>query len=171
MTRGRSPWPARRPAAARSAPSPPPLTSDACPKALTSAFGDATGAKADAPPAQCLPAPGCAYAATFGDQLFACPALRTSARLANRGQVYAYEFADRTSPLFASLPHNTHFDFGATHAAELNYLFKPYGISARLTTETRTLAGQNRLLGLLHPRLSPNRPRPARHAGPDLDAW
>ncbi|WSF66719.1 carboxylesterase family protein [Streptomyces sp. NBC_01352] len=95
--------------------------------------------------------------------------MRTSARLANRGQVYAYEFAD--SPLFASLPHNTHFDFGATHAAELNYLFKPYGISARLTTETRTLAGQNRLLGLLHPRLSPNRPRPARHAGPDLDAW
>ncbi|MFF3246463.1 carboxylesterase/lipase family protein [Streptomyces sp. NPDC002870] len=120
-----------------------PLTADAYPKALTSAFGDATGAKALARyPLSTYPRPGYAYAAAFGDQLFACPALRTSERLANRGQVYAYEFADRTSPLFASLPQNADFDFGATHAAELNYLFKPYGISARLNAEQRTLADQ-----------------------------
>ncbi|MGN9763250.1 carboxylesterase/lipase family protein [Streptomyces sp. SD31] len=120
-----------------------PLTADTYPKALASAFGDDTAAKALARyPLSAYQRPGYAYAAAFGDQLFACPALRTSARLADRGQVYAYEFADRTSPLFASLPQNADFDFGATHAAELNYLFKPYGISASLNAEQRALADQ-----------------------------
>ncbi|MEH0580347.1 carboxylesterase/lipase family protein [Streptomyces sp. B21-108] len=120
-----------------------PLTADAYPKALTSAFGDTTGVKAlERYPLSSYERPDYAYAAAFGDQFFACPALRTSARLAERGKVYSYEFADRTSPLFASLPQNADYDFGATHAAELNYLFKPYGISASFNAEQRTLADQ-----------------------------
>ncbi|MGW1713524.1 carboxylesterase/lipase family protein [Streptomyces sp. NPDC002156] len=119
------------------------LTADAYPKALTSAFGDTIGAKALARyPLSTYERPGYAYAAAYGDYLFACPALRADTRLAQRGRVYSYEFADRTSPLFASLPQDADFDFGATHAAELNYLFKPYGISARLDAEQRALADQ-----------------------------
>jgi para-nitrobenzyl esterase len=120
-----------------------PLTADAYPKALTSAFGEQTGAKArDRYPLSAHERPGYAYAAAFGDRLFACPALRINPRLAQRGRVYAYEFADRTSPLFASLPQDVDFDFGATHAAELNYLFKPYGRSPDFNAEQRDLSGQ-----------------------------
>ncbi|MFE7271076.1 carboxylesterase family protein [Streptomyces sp. NPDC057623] len=60
-----------------------------------------------------------------------------------RGQVYAYEFADRTSPPFASLRDlGTDFDFGATHVNELQYLFKHFGLESPLNTEQRTLARQ-----------------------------
>lgn len=120
-----------------------PLTADAYPKALTSAFGETTGRQAlDRYPLRAYGRPAYAYAAAFGDQLFACPALRADSRLAERGRVYAYEFADRTSPLFASLPQDADFDFGATHAAELNYLFKPYGRSAARNAEQRALSAQ-----------------------------
>ncbi|MFF4954904.1 carboxylesterase/lipase family protein [Streptomyces chattanoogensis] len=120
-----------------------PLTADAYPRTLTSTFGKKTGSQALARyPLSAYDRPGYAYAAAFGDHLFACPALRTSPRLAGRGRVYAYEFADRTSPLFASLPPHADFDFGATHAAELNYLFKPYGRSADLNAGQRALSAQ-----------------------------
>ncbi|MFI7006357.1 carboxylesterase/lipase family protein [Streptomyces sp. NPDC050145] len=120
-----------------------PLTADGYAKALTSAFGAKTGAEALATyPLSSYERPGYAYGAAFGDRLFACPALRVDQSLAARGPVYTYEFADRTSPLFASLPQNADFDFGATHAAELNYLFKPYGIAPRLTAEQRALVDQ-----------------------------
>ncbi|MEV0375249.1 carboxylesterase family protein [Streptomyces sp. NPDC050636] len=120
-----------------------PLTADAYPKALTSAFGEQAGSQALARyPLSAYDRPGYAYAAAFGDHLFACPALRVNPRLAERGRVYAYEFADRTSPLFASLPADADFDFGATHAAELNYLFKPYGRSADFNAEQRALSTQ-----------------------------
>ncbi|MFC7304005.1 carboxylesterase/lipase family protein [Streptomyces monticola] len=120
-----------------------PLTKDAYPGALTSAFGEHTGAKAlKRYPSGTYERPGYAYAAAFGDQLFACPALRVDAALARRGQVYAYEFADRSSPLFASLPQNADFDFGATHAAELNYLFKPYGRAAAFDAGQKALSAQ-----------------------------
>ncbi|MGW1376658.1 carboxylesterase/lipase family protein [Streptomyces sp. NPDC002446] len=120
-----------------------PLTAGAYPKALTSAFGERTGARArDRYPLSAYERPGYAYAAAFGDHLFACPALRTGPRLAQRGRVYGYEFADRTSPRFASLPQHADFDFGATHAAELNYLFKPYGRRADLNAEQRALSAQ-----------------------------
>ncbi|MEU7430971.1 carboxylesterase family protein [Streptomyces sioyaensis] len=120
-----------------------PLSADTYPKALTSTFGEETGTRAlDRYPLGAYDRPGYAYAAAFGDHLFACPALRINPRLAERGAVYAYEFADRTSPWFASLPQHSDFNFGATHAAELNYLFKPYGRSADLNTEQHTLSAQ-----------------------------
>ncbi|MGK5529643.1 carboxylesterase/lipase family protein [Streptomyces sp. URMC 129] len=120
-----------------------PLTAEGYPRALTAAFGEETGAEAlDRYPLSAYERPAYAYAAALGDQLFACPALRLDPLLAERGRVYAYEFADRTSPLFASLPQDADFDFGATHAAELNYLFKPYGRSPELTAEQRALSDQ-----------------------------
>jgi para-nitrobenzyl esterase len=120
-----------------------PLTAETYPQALTSTFGEHTGNQAlDRYPLSAYQRPSYAYAAAFGDWLFACPALRTNPRLAQRGQVYAYEFADRTSPLPINIPAGTDFDFGATHASELYYLFKPYGRSADFNAEQRTLATQ-----------------------------
>jgi para-nitrobenzyl esterase len=120
-----------------------PLTAEAYPKALTSTFGEHTGAKAlDHYPLSAYERPVYAYAAAFGDQLFACPALRINPRLAKRGRVYTYEFADRTSPLPTGIPAGTDFDFGATHATELAYLFKPFGRAADFNAEQRTLAAQ-----------------------------
>ncbi|MEU6060670.1 carboxylesterase family protein [Streptomyces sp. NPDC047097] len=111
-----------------------PLTAAGYPAALADAFGERQGARAPARyPLGAYERPAYAYAAAFGDQLFACPALSMDRLPARRGRTYAYEFADRTSPLFASLPQGADFDFGATHAAELNYLFEPYGQAARLT--------------------------------------
>ncbi|KQX53177.1 MULTISPECIES: carboxylesterase family protein [unclassified Streptomyces] len=120
-----------------------PLTADAYPAALSATFGPEAGARALARyPLTAYERPAYAYGTAFGDQLFACPALAVDPLLAKRGKVYTYEFADRTSPLFASLPQNADFDFGATHAAELNYLFKPYGIAAPFNAEQRALADQ-----------------------------
>ncbi|WP_405655404.1 carboxylesterase/lipase family protein [Streptomyces sp. RK9] len=87
--------------------------------------------------------PSHAFAATIGDQLFACPALRLDRSLAGRGPVYAYEFADRTSPPFASLrDRGTDFAFGATHVNEVQYLFQHFGLRSPLNAEQRALARQ-----------------------------
>ncbi|MEV7003683.1 carboxylesterase family protein [Streptomyces sp. NPDC093982] len=120
-----------------------PLTADAYPQALTSTFGEHTGTKAlDHYALSSYERPVYAYAAAFGDQLFACPALRSNPRLAKRGPVYTYEFADRTSPPPTGIPAGTDFDFGATHATELAYLFKPFGHTPDFNAEQRTLAAQ-----------------------------
>ncbi|MFI6939000.1 carboxylesterase/lipase family protein [Streptomyces sp. NPDC050418] len=87
--------------------------------------------------------PTLAYGAVLGDQLMACPALRLDRTLAARGKVYAYEFADRTSPPFASLRRlGTDFPFGATHVNELQYLFRHFGLDTPLDAQQRVLARQ-----------------------------
>ncbi|MEU1372158.1 carboxylesterase family protein [Streptomyces triculaminicus] len=64
-----------------------------------------------------------AFAAAFGDYLVACPTRESARQLATAtpGRVFAYEFADRTTPVL----YNVHPDFplGAYHGAELPYLF------------------------------------------------
>lgn len=121
-----------------------PLTAQAYPQALRSAFGEERGTEAlSRYPLGDYPSPTLAYAAAFGDQLFACPALRLNRSLTGRGPVYAYEFADRTSPPFASLRNlGTDFDFGATHVNEVQYLFDHFGLKAPLDAEQRDLARQ-----------------------------
>ncbi|MER5754020.1 carboxylesterase family protein [Streptomyces sp. NPDC002088] len=55
----------------------------------------------------------------------------------------SYEFADRTSPPFASLRNlHTDFDFGATHVNEVQYLFKHFGLDSPLNAEQRVLSRQ-----------------------------
>ncbi|MEV0094520.1 carboxylesterase family protein [Streptomyces sp. NPDC050738] len=123
-----------------------PLTAAAYPDALKSAFGPATGAKALARyPLSAFPSPTLAYAAAVGDQLMACPALRLDRDLASDGRapVYAYEFADRTSPPFASIREaGKTFDFGATHVDEVQYLFKHFGLPTPLNAEQHALSRQ-----------------------------
>ncbi|MFC5218043.1 carboxylesterase/lipase family protein [Streptomyces coerulescens] len=117
-----------------------PLTADQYPVVMRTDYGDEALARY---PLSSYPSPTIAYATAQGDQLFACPALRLDGTLAGRGKVYAYEFADRTSPPFASLRNlGTDFDFGATHVNEVQYLFKHFGLRTPLNAEQRTLARQ-----------------------------
>ncbi|MEV0115231.1 carboxylesterase family protein [Streptomyces sp. NPDC050844] len=121
-----------------------PLTAEQYPGALTQAYGEELGAKVlKRYPAAEHASPTHAYAASLGDRMFACTALRMNKALADRGPVYAYEFADRTSPPFASIREaGKTFDFGATHVNEVQYLFKHFGLASPLNAEQRSLARQ-----------------------------
>ncbi|MGW0845762.1 carboxylesterase/lipase family protein [Streptomyces sp. NPDC002787] len=117
-----------------------PLTAQRYPDVMRTDFGDRALARY---PLSDHPSPTLAYATAQGDQRFACPALRLNRTLAGRGPVYAYEFADRTSPPFASLRNlDTDFDFGATHVNEVQYLFRHFGLEAPLNGEQRALSRQ-----------------------------
>ncbi|BBC38184.1 Carboxylic ester hydrolase [Streptomyces graminofaciens] len=117
-----------------------PLTAEQYPEVVRTDFGERALAQY---PLSTHSSPTIAYGTAQGDQLFACPALRLDQVLARRGQVYAYEFADRTAPPFASLRNlNTDFDFGATHVNEVQYLFKHFGLEAPLDAEQRALSRQ-----------------------------
>ncbi|ADB33390.1 Carboxylesterase [Kribbella flavida DSM 17836] len=67
------------------------------------------------------PDPALAFAAMDTDRIFACPQQETTRALSRFTRTYAYEFADRTAPTYnlwlTDLPP------GASHAAELAYLF------------------------------------------------
>lgn len=121
-----------------------PLTAEQYPGALTDAYGPELGGRVlKTYPLDAYASPTHAYAAAVGDRMFACTALRMNTALAHRGPVYAYEFADRTSPPFASLRDlDTDFDFGATHVNEVQYLFKHFGLTSPLDAGQRALAKQ-----------------------------
>ncbi|MEU6001354.1 carboxylesterase family protein [Streptomyces sp. NPDC047197] len=121
-----------------------PLTEAQYPGALTRTYGAELGAELlERYPVSEHASPTHAYAATQGDKMFACTALRMDRTLAGRGPVYAYEFADRTSPPFASIREaGRTFDFGATHVNEVQYLFKHFGLPTPLDAEQRALARQ-----------------------------
>lgn len=117
-----------------------PLTAERYPSVMRAAFGERALARY---PLSAYPSPTIAYGTAQGDELFACPALRLDAVLATRGPVYTYEFADRTSPPFASLRKlGTGFDFGATHVNEVQYLFKHFGLESPFDAEQRALSRQ-----------------------------
>ncbi|MCL6738168.1 carboxylesterase/lipase family protein [Streptomyces neyagawaensis] len=117
-----------------------PLTAERYPTVMRAAYGDRVLARY---PLTDHPSPTIAYGTAQGDQGFACPALRLNEVLAGRGPVYAYEFADRTSPPFASLRNlGTDFDFGATHVNEVQYLFRHFGLDSPLDAGQQALARQ-----------------------------
>ncbi|WP_329396891.1 carboxylesterase/lipase family protein [Streptomyces melanogenes] len=121
-----------------------PLAAADYPEAVAGYFGAARAPEVLAHyPLSAFPSATLAYASAIGDQLMACPALRLDRALAARGPFYAYEFADRTSPPFASLRAlHTDFDFGATHVNEVQYLFRHFGLDAPFNAEQRALARQ-----------------------------
>ncbi|MBG0856924.1 carboxylesterase family protein [Streptomyces spinoverrucosus] len=117
-----------------------PLSVEEYPTVMRESFGEQALARY---PLSAHPSPTIAYGTALGDTMFACPALRLDRTLAGRGPVYAYEFADRTSPPFASLRDlATDFDFGATHVNEVQYLFKHFGLDSPLNAEQRALSRQ-----------------------------
>lgn len=115
-----------------------PLTAERYPQVMRAEFGEEALARY---PLSAYPSPTIAYATASGDAIFACTALRLDGVLKGRGPVYSYEFADRTSPPFASLRDlHTDFDFGATHVNEVQYLFKHFGLPSPLNAEQKVLS-------------------------------
>ncbi|MEV6940640.1 carboxylesterase family protein [Streptomyces sp. NPDC051172] len=117
-----------------------PLTAEQYPQVMRNNFGEQALQRY---PLSAYPTPTVGYATALGDVLFSCPALRLDGLLATRGPVYSYEFADRTSPPFASLRNlHTDFDFGATHVNEVQYLFRHFGLESPLNAEQKALSRQ-----------------------------
>jgi para-nitrobenzyl esterase len=69
--------------------------------------------------------PGRIWSEVITDRAYACPALAGYRALATRAPLFAYEFTDTSAPAaFAARPED--LADGATHGAELAYLFDPY---------------------------------------------
>jgi para-nitrobenzyl esterase len=72
-----------------------------------------------------FPDPAEALGAVGTDAIFSCPALTADDELSRFAPVYAYEFNDEHAPeLFLPPPPISGFSYGATHASELQYLFR-----------------------------------------------
>ncbi|GAB3822232.1 carboxylesterase/lipase family protein [Kribbella italica] len=67
------------------------------------------------------PDPALAFASLDTDRIFACPQQQTTRALSRYTPTYGYEFADRTAPTYT--PFFNDLPPGASHAAELAYLF------------------------------------------------
>ncbi|MFF1822563.1 carboxylesterase/lipase family protein [Kribbella sp. NPDC058245] len=79
--------------------------------------------------------PAAAWTAVTTDRIWSCTQVASDQQAARKVPVYAYEFADKHSPLAAP-------GLGAAHAAELVYLFRPGGIDFPLTATQQTLSNQ-----------------------------
>ncbi|WP_285476892.1 carboxylesterase/lipase family protein [Amycolatopsis sp. NBRC 101858] len=96
-----------------------PITEAQYPELLKAGFGaDADAVAREYPVGGSAEA---AWAAVYTDSGFVCPQVRTDDRLAAHGPVTGYEFADRTAPPL--IPATPGFEPGASHAADLFYLF------------------------------------------------
>ncbi|GAA1692731.1 carboxylesterase family protein [Kribbella yunnanensis] len=79
--------------------------------------------------------PAAAWAAVTTDRIWSCTQVTTSEQAARKVPVYAYEFADKHSPLVQP-------GQGAAHAAELVYLFRPGGFDWPLSATQQQLSNQ-----------------------------
>ncbi|MCO8308337.1 carboxylesterase/lipase family protein [Streptomyces hygroscopicus] len=91
-------------------------------EAVTRHFGPEAAARiaAEYPPSA-YPSPRWALGAAIGDAWYACPAYQSDGMFGASTPTYAFEFDD---------PHPAGLDYdtpGAVHAAELAYLFRPFG--------------------------------------------
>jgi para-nitrobenzyl esterase len=85
--------------------------------------------------------PGHAWSDVVTDRAYACPGLTTYRVLAERGPVYAYEFADPTAPSpYVALPPD--LAGGPAHGAEMPYLFDLVPGQPELTTDQQALAAE-----------------------------
>ncbi|MGH3587444.1 MAG: carboxylesterase family protein, partial [Pseudonocardia sp.] len=75
------------------------------------------------------------------DRAYACTELLTSRALAERGPVFAYEFADPAAPS-PILPLPPDLAGGATHGSELPYLFDLVAGQPPLTADQQALADE-----------------------------
>ena len=83
--------------------------------------------------------PGRVWSEVITDRAYACPALHAYRSLATRAPLYAYEFVDPSAPApFAALP--AELTGGATHGAEMPYLFDLVPAPPALTPAQQALA-------------------------------
>jgi para-nitrobenzyl esterase len=76
-----------------------------------------------------------AWTAVTTDRLWSCTQVATDQQAARKVPVYAYEFADKHSPLVKP-------GLGAAHAAELPYFFTTGGVDFPLTDTQKRLSEQ-----------------------------
>ena len=110
---------------------------------LRDMLSDAADGKANAAGRAYRPgdrSPGQVWSDVITDRAYACPALSTYRALATRAPLFAYEFTDRSAPApFGALPAD--LTGGATHGAELPYLFDLVPGQPTLTPAQQSLAG------------------------------
>ena len=100
------------------------LTAAGYPAALQANFGAALAAKVLAKyPLSDYPNPSTALGAAETDSLMACTGRKLSQWVANQIPSYAYEFDDRTAPIYFP---PVSFNEGAYHTSEIQYLFPLY---------------------------------------------
>jgi para-nitrobenzyl esterase len=117
-----------------------PLTGSGFRAALSAAAGAKTAAAIRAYPTAGR-SPGRAWADVITDRAYACTALGTYRTLADRGPVFAYEFADPMAPSpFIALPPD--LAGGTTHGAEMPYLFDLVPGRTALTPDQEALAAE-----------------------------
>src|SRR5580704_6314263 len=92
-------------------------------------------------PLASYPSPAVAMGTVGTDAIFACPTLLIDQSLARYVPTYAYEFNDENAP--ENLP-RPGFAYGATHAAELQYLFRLNGAASAFTSGQQRLAAAMR---------------------------
>jgi para-nitrobenzyl esterase len=111
-------------------------------RTLRDLLSEAAGARANAAGRAYRPgerSPGRVWSDVITDRAYACPALDAYRALATRAPLYAYEFTDPSaSTSFAALPAD--LSGGATHGAELAYLFDLVPGQPALTASQQALA-------------------------------
>jgi para-nitrobenzyl esterase len=88
--------------------------------------------------------PGVAYYTVISDRIFICPQLETNRLLAAKVPTYSYEFADEHAPPYIQTKPG--FPAGASHAAELMYLFDIAGKPVDVTNQPLSYTPQQRAL-------------------------
>lgn len=105
---------------------------------MRSSFGDEAGAVLREYPANAYTSPAEAWGAVMTDRGWACPAGTDDQALAKHTRTYAFEFADRSAPPISPPPAGS--KAGATHAAELPYLFDFSFANIKLTPVQQQLS-------------------------------
>jgi para-nitrobenzyl esterase len=110
------------------------------PTLLAEAFGEHAAQVQAQYPLSAFESPSVAWATVLTDRMWARSTFEQHGLLADHVVTYAYEFADRQSPMYLPFPED--FPPGAFHAAGVPYLFNDEKFEAAATHEQRRLSGQ-----------------------------
>jgi para-nitrobenzyl esterase len=117
-----------------------PVTAQQYPTLLSEAFGEHASAVHAEYPESAFESPSVAWASVLTDRMWARSTFEQHQLFAERVPTYAYEFADRQSPMYLPFPED--FPPGAFHAAEVPYLFNDAKFDAAANPGQRRLSAQ-----------------------------
>jgi para-nitrobenzyl esterase len=117
-----------------------PITAQQYPALLSDAFGEHAGVVHAQYPESAFESPSVAWASVLTDRMWAQSTFGQHQLFAQRVPTFAYEFADRQSPMYLPFPEN--FPPGAFHAAEVPYLFNNDKFDASANLGQRRLSAQ-----------------------------
>jgi para-nitrobenzyl esterase len=117
-----------------------PVTAQQYPTLLSEAFGEHASVVHAQYPESAFESPSVAWASVLTDRMWARSTFEQHQLFAERVPTYAYEFADRQSPMYLPFPED--FPPGAFHAAEVPYLFNDAKFDAAANPGQRRLSAQ-----------------------------